>query len=73
MILALQIGIVALAVLLVAAILLQARGTGLGAVFGGEGNIYRTKRGLEKILFRFTIVAAVLFCASAFAMFLLSA
>lgn len=73
MILALQIGMVVLAALLAAAILLQARGTGLGAVFGGEGNIYRTKRGLEKILFRFTIVAAVLFCAAALATFLLSA
>lgn len=50
-----------LAILLSAAILLQARGTGLGSVFGGEGNVYRTKRGIEKIIFRGTIVLAVLF------------
>lgn len=57
----LSIAQVALAVLLVASILLQARGTGLGASFGGEGNVYRTKRGVEKRLFQATIVLAILF------------
>ena len=57
--------------LLIAAILLQARGSGLGAVFGGEGNIFRTKRGLDKILFYFTIVMAVLFFGAALANVLL--
>ncbi len=52
---------IAVAALLTASVLLQARGTGLGAAFGGEGNIYRTKRGLEKALFYATIVLAVLF------------
>lgn len=50
-----------LAALLVASILLQARGAGLGASFGGEGNVYRTKRGVEKRLFQATIVIAILF------------
>ncbi len=50
-----------LAALLVASILLQARGAGLGASFGGEGNVYRTKRGVEKRLFQATIVFAILF------------
>jgi len=50
-----------LAVLLVAAILLQARGTGLGAAFGGGGNVYRTKRGAEKKIFQLTIVLSILF------------
>lgn len=58
---------IVLAIVLVAAILLQARGTGLGAVFGGEGAIYRTKRGVEKGLFIITIVVAVLFFAVALA------
>ncbi|OGL95425.1 preprotein translocase subunit SecG [Candidatus Uhrbacteria bacterium RIFOXYB12_FULL_58_10] len=52
---------VVLAALLVASILLQARGTGLGSSFGGEGNVYRTKRGVEKRLFQATIVLAILF------------
>jgi len=50
-----------LALTLVAAILLQAKGTGLAGVFGGAGNIYRTKRGAERTLFIFTIINAGLF------------
>ncbi len=50
-----------LAILLTASILLQARGSGLGSAFGGEGNVYRTKRGVEKRLFQATIVFAILF------------
>ncbi len=57
----LNIAQIVLAVLLIAAILLQARGTGLGAAFGGGGNVYRTKRGAEKKLFQLTIVIAILF------------
>lgn len=53
------------AVLLVAVVLLQNRGTGLGAAFGGEGNVYRTKRGLEKTLSIATIILAVVFLATA--------
>ena len=50
-----------LAVALVAAILLQQRGTGLGGTFGGEVTAYRSRRGIERTLFRLTIVLAVLF------------
>lgn len=50
-----------LAVALIAAILLQQRGTGLGGTFGGETTAYRSRRGIEKTLFRLTIVLAVLF------------
>lgn len=52
---------VAVSVLLVAAILLQNRGAGLGQTFGGDSAVYRTKRGLEKRLHQATIVLAVLF------------
>lgn len=48
-------------VLLMVVILLQHRGSGLSAVFGGSGNIYRTKRGLEKGLFILTIILVCLF------------
>ncbi|OGF95660.1 preprotein translocase subunit SecG, partial [Candidatus Giovannonibacteria bacterium RIFCSPLOWO2_12_43_8] len=44
-------------------ILFQQKGSGLSSAFGGEGNIYTTKRGLEKILFRVTIVLGILFLA----------
>lgn len=59
------------AILLTISILLQARGTGLSSAFGGEGNFYRTKRGLEKIIFRATIVLAILFLALALVNFLI--
>jgi preprotein translocase subunit SecG len=57
--------------LLIGSILLQARGTGLGASFGGDGNVYRTKRGVEKVLFQATIVLAVAFVGLAIAIILL--
>lgn len=52
---------IVLAVLLTVFILLQHRGTGLGGAFGGEGNVYRSRRGVEKTLFNATIVVAILF------------
>lgn len=56
---------IVLSVLLVTAILLQQRGTGLGAAFGGEGNVFRTKRGVEKGLYYLTIGLSLLFFATA--------
>ena len=50
-----------LAILLIGAILLQQKGSGIGAAFGGSSNIYSTKRGVDKMLFNATIVIAVLF------------
>lgn len=60
---AIQIG---LSVVLVLLILLQSKGSGLSGVFGGEGNVYRTKRGAEKVIFIATIVVAILFFGIAF-------
>ena len=51
-------------VLLIISILLQQRGSGLSSAFGGEGNVYRTKRGVEKRLFVVSIVLAVVFLLS---------
>jgi preprotein translocase subunit SecG len=42
-------------------ILLQARGTGLSSTFGGESTAYRSRRGLERVLFRLTVVLAIVF------------
>ena len=52
-----------LAIALIASILLQQRGTGLGGAFGGEVTAYRSRRGIERTLFRLTIVLAILFVA----------
>ncbi len=46
-------------VLLILSILLQNRAEGLGSMFGGGGEVYRTKRGLEKFLYYFTICLIV--------------
>lgn len=47
---------------LIIVIMLQAKGAGgLGGIFGGEGSFFRTRRGVEKTLFNFTIVLAALF------------
>lgn len=56
----LRITQIILSIFLIVAILLQARGTGLSQIFGGEGNVFRTRRGIEKNLFTFTIINAVL-------------
>lgn len=58
------IALIILSVALIAAILLQSRGGGLGSMFGGEGlagGQYKTRRGLEKTLFQVTIGLAVAF------------
>jgi preprotein translocase subunit SecG len=48
-----------LSILLIAVILLQAKGTGLGTAFGGSGDFYATRRGMEKALFIFTIFLVI--------------
>lgn len=51
-----------LAVTLIIALLLQLRGQGFSGTFGGgSDSIYRTRRGVEKTLFQFTIGLAVVF------------
>jgi len=52
-----------LAALLVIFILIQQRGAGMGGIFGGDGGVYRTKRGAEKFIFTGTIILAILFMA----------
>lgn len=52
------------AILTVLLVLLQQRGASLGAGFGSSGELYTTRRGLEKSLFIATIVFAVIFVVS---------
>ena len=52
------------AILTVLLILLQQRGASLGAGFGSSGELYTTRRGLEKSLFVATIVFTIIFIAS---------
>ena len=57
----LAIGQILVSIALVAAILLQARGTGLSGTFGGDSAVYRSRRGIERRLWQFTIVLLALF------------
>ncbi len=61
----LAVAMIVISILLSAAILLQQRSSGLGVAFGGDGNVFRTKRGLEKGLFYATIALACLFFGTA--------
>lgn len=58
---------IVLALLLMVVVLLQQKGGGLGLVFGGESNFYRSRRGIENVLHWATIVIAVAFCGVALA------
>lgn len=57
----LAIGQLLVSIALIASILLQARGAGLSGAFGGDSAVYRSRRGVEKRLWQFTIVLLVLF------------
>ena len=57
----LYIAQIIVAVALVIVTLLQVKGGGLGGIFGQADTVYRTKRGVEKTLFRFTIALVVIF------------
>ena len=62
---------IVLAIVLVVIILLQERGTTLGGAFGGQGNVYRGRRGVEKFLFIMTIIFGIIFVGVAIANFLI--
>jgi protein translocase SecG subunit len=51
---------IVLSILLIGAILLQSQGGGVSPVFGGGGEMYRSKRNVEKFLVIFTSVIAIL-------------
>jgi len=60
---AIQIIQVILSIAITIFILLQVRGAGLGSAFGGSsaGSVFKTRRGVEKLVFNTTIVLIVLF------------
>jgi protein translocase SecG subunit len=58
---------IVISLLLIASILLQQRGTALGSAFGGGGEFYGARRGLQKKLLWLTIILGALFIALALA------
>jgi len=57
----LNIASIVVAIALIIIILFQVRGGGLGGIFGQPGTVYRTRRGVEKIMFQLTIVLVSVF------------
>jgi preprotein translocase subunit SecG len=53
-----------ISVALIALVILQAKGVGLGRAWGGGGEFYKSRRGVEKFIFQITVFMAVLFLAS---------
>lgn len=62
---ALQIAQIVLSILLILAVLLQSKGDGLGAGFGGSSSIITTRRGVDLFLHKATIVISALFFLTA--------
>lgn len=59
-----QIITISSAILMTILILLQTRGASLGAGFGGSGELFTARRGVDKTMHQVTIILAVLFVAS---------
>lgn len=59
------------AILSVVLILLQQRGASLGAGFGGSGELFTTRRGLDKSMFSATIILVIIFVLSILALLLI--
>ncbi len=57
----LNIAQILVSVSLILVVLAQVRGGGLGGIFGTPDTVFRTRRGIEKTLFRLTITLAALF------------
>lgn len=50
-----------ISIILIVVVLLQSRGEGFTGTFGTESSVFRTRRGIEKTLFQFTIVLGIIF------------
>lgn len=57
----LYIAQIIVAIVLIVVLLLQVRGGGLGGIFGQPDSTFRSRRGVEKTLFQFTIALVILF------------
>jgi preprotein translocase subunit SecG len=68
----LALGQLIVSIALIVSILLQSRGTGLSGTFGGDSAVYRSRRGVEKRLWQFTIILLALWVIFAIAGFKLA-
>jgi len=64
----LNIGLIITSIALVASVILQSKGAGLGGLTGGDsGGVFSARRGVEKTLFRITIGLSLVFFGLAIA------
>ncbi|RAQ97415.1 preprotein translocase subunit SecG [Thermogemmatispora tikiterensis] len=72
---ALRVIQIILSVAVILFILLQARSAGLGSIFGGTsaGSVFKTRRGVERLIFNLTVIFVVLFALVSVVMMLLPA
>jgi preprotein translocase subunit SecG len=64
----LNIGLIITSVALIASVILQSKGAGLGGLTGADtGGVFSARRGIEKTLFRITIGLSFLFFGLAIA------
>lgn len=68
---ALAVGQLIVSAALVLSVLLQSRGSGLSGAFGGDSSVYRSRRGIERRLWQFTIALLVLWVMFSMASFLI--
>lgn len=67
----LDIALIITSIALIASVILQSKGAGLGGLTGGDtGGIFTARRGIEKVLFRITIILSVIFFLLAIATYL---
>lgn len=50
-----------IAILIIVLVLIQGKGAGLGSAWGGSGEMYQTRRGVEKITLQLTIILIIVF------------
>ena len=58
-----KIAISVISIVLIGLVMLQTKGGGLGSMFGSDGSVYQTRRGVEKSVYNMTIVFAIIFMA----------
>jgi preprotein translocase subunit SecG len=69
----LDIALIITSIALIVSVILQSKGAGLGGLTGGDtGGIFTARRGIEKTLFRVTIVLSVMFFILALATVLIT-
>ena len=58
----LNVAIIIVSMALIASVLVQSKGVGLGGLTGGDsGGVYTQRRGIEKVMFYITIALSVVF------------